>query len=185
MNIIPTSLPEVVVVEPKVFGDARGFFMETFNRDRYGAAGLPSAFVQDNVSCSAQGVLRGLHYQEPHPQGKLLFVLQGAIFDVAVDIRRGSPSFGRWVGVTLSSENKRQLYVPPGFAHGFRVTSDTALVIYKCTEIYRPEAEHGVRWDDPQIGVEWPAGQPHLSDKDRRAPLLSEIPPDELPDYRG
>jgi dTDP-4-dehydrorhamnose 3,5-epimerase len=185
MNIIPTSLPEVVVVEPKVFGDARGFFMETFNRDRYGAAGLPSAFVQDNVSCSARGVLRGLHYQEPHPQGKLLFVLQGAIFDVAVDIRRGSPSFGRWVGVTLSSENKRQLYVPPGFAHGFRVTSDTALVIYKCTEVYRPEAEHGVRWDDPQIGVEWPAGQPLLSDKDRRAPLLGEVPPDELPDYRG
>ncbi|MBV8267961.1 MAG: dTDP-4-dehydrorhamnose 3,5-epimerase [Planctomycetaceae bacterium] len=185
MNIIPTSLPEVVVVEPKVFGDERGFFMETYNHGRYGAAGLPSAFVQDNVSFSAKGVLRGLHYQEPYPQGKLLFVLQGEIFDVAVDIRRGSPSFGRWVGVTLSSGNKRQLYVPPGFAHGFCVTSDTALVIYKCTEVYRPEADHGVRWDDPRIGVEWPAGQPLLSEKDRRAPLLSEVPPDELPDYRG
>ena len=183
MNIIPTSLPEVVIVEPKVFGDARGFFMETYHQVRYGAAGLASAFVQDNVSRSAKGVLRGLHYQEPHPQGKLLFVLQGEVFDVAVDIRRGSPAFGRWVGVALSGANQRQLYVPPGFAHGFRVMSDVALVVYKCTEIYRPEAEHGVRWDDPQIGIEWPAGEPLLSEKDRRSPLLNEIPPAELPTY--
>jgi dTDP-4-dehydrorhamnose 3,5-epimerase len=185
MNTIPTKLPGVVIIEPNVFGDARGFFMETWNRPRYEAAGLPGGFIQDNISLSRRGVLRGLHYQKPFAQGKLLSVFQGEIFDIAVDIRRGSPHFGRWVGVVLSSENRRQLYVPPGFAHGFCVVSDSALVTYKCTEVYHPEADHGVRWDDPRIGIDWPVSDPAVSDKDRRAPLLDEIAPDELPEYPG
>jgi dTDP-4-dehydrorhamnose 3,5-epimerase len=183
MNLIQTTLPGVVIIEPKVFGDERGFFMETWNRPRYQAAGLPGGLVQDNFSSSRKGVLRGLHYQKPFAQGKLLSALDGEIFDVAVDIRRGSPDFGRWVGVVLSSENKRQIYVPPGFAHGFCVVSDTALVMYKCTELYHPEADHGVRWDDPRIAIDWPVTDPAVSDKDRRAPLLSAIAPDDLPDY--
>jgi dTDP-4-dehydrorhamnose 3,5-epimerase len=185
MNILPTTLPDVVIIEPKVFGDPRGFFMETWNRPRYEAAGLPGDFVQDNVSLSRRGVLRGLHYQRPFPQGKLLSVLDGAIFDVAVDIRRGSPTFGRWVGEVLSSTNRRQLYVPPGFAHGFCVLSAMALVMYKCTETYHPEADRGVRWDDPRIGVEWPITDPAVSEKDGRAPLLNAIAPDDLPEYEG
>jgi dTDP-4-dehydrorhamnose 3,5-epimerase len=183
MNIIQTTLPGVVIIEPQVFGDARGFFMETWNRPRYEAAGLPGDFIQDNLSRSRKGVLRGLHYQKPFAQGKLLSVLEGEIFDVAADIRRSSPDFGRWVGVMLSGANRRQLYVPPGFAHGFYVVSDTALVAYKCTEVYHPEADHGVRWDDPQIGVEWPVTDPAVSEKDRRAPLLGAIATDDLPDY--
>jgi dTDP-4-dehydrorhamnose 3,5-epimerase len=183
MNIVPTTLPGVVIVEPKVFGDARGFFMETWNGPRYEVAGLPGRFVQDNLSLSCKGVLRGLHYQKPFPQGKLLSVLDGEIFDVAVDIRRGSLAFGRWVGVVLSSANRRQLYVPPGFAHGFAVTSDTALVMYKCTDVYHPEADRGVRWDDPRIGIEWPVQGPAVSDKDGRAPLLEQIAPSDLPEY--
>jgi dTDP-4-dehydrorhamnose 3,5-epimerase len=183
MNTIQTTLPGVVIIEPKVFGDARGFFMETWNRPRYEAAGLPGGFIQDNISSSRKGVLRGLHYQKPFAQGKLLSVFEGEIFDVAVDIRRGSPDFGRWVGVLLSSENRRQLYVPPGFAHGFCVVSDRALVTYKCTEVYHPEADHGVRWDDPRIGIDWPVTDPAVSDKDRRAPLLDAIAPGDLPEY--
>jgi dTDP-4-dehydrorhamnose 3,5-epimerase len=182
MNVIPTDLPGVVIIEPQVFGDARGFFMETYNSPRYDAAGLPGVFVQDNVSKSRRGVLRGLHYQLPNPQGKLLTVLQGEIFDVAVDIRRGSPDFGRWVGVTLSDENRRQFYVPPGFAHGFCVTSETALVMYKCTEVYRPQNDRGVRWDDPRIGIAWPLTDATVSDKDGRAPLLADVPPEHLPE---
>jgi dTDP-4-dehydrorhamnose 3,5-epimerase len=184
MKIIPTELPGAVIIEPQVFGDARGFFMETWNGPRYEAAELPGVFVQDNVSMSRRGVLRGLHYQEPNPQGKLLTVLQGEIFDVAVDIRRGSPHFGRWVGVTLSGDNRRQFYVPPGFAHGFCVTSETALVMYKCTEVYQPRNDRGVRWNDPRIGIVWPISDPLVSEKDGRAPLLDEIPADQLPDGR-
>jgi dTDP-4-dehydrorhamnose 3,5-epimerase len=184
MNTIPTELTEIVIVEPKVFGDERGYFFETWHSDRYRAAGLPSAFVQDNLSYSLRGVLRGLHFQNPYAQGKLLSVLLGEVFDVAVDIRRGSPTFGRWVGVTLSAENRRQLYVPEGFAHGFCVLSDAALLQYKCTELYQPSAENSLRWDDPQFGIAWPVEQPILSEKDRRAPLLGETDPEKLPVYR-
>jgi dTDP-4-dehydrorhamnose 3,5-epimerase len=183
MNVHSTTLPGVVIIEPKAFGDARGFFMETWSQPRYEAAGLPPGFIQDNVSLSRKGVLRGLHYQRPFPQGKLLSVLDGEIFDVAVDIRRGSPDFGRWVGEILSSANRRQLYVPPGFAHGFCVLSDTALVMYKCTDVYHPEADRGVRWNDPRIGIAWPSTEVEVSEKDGRAPLLSEIEPELLPEY--
>jgi dTDP-4-dehydrorhamnose 3,5-epimerase len=183
MNVVPTTLPGVLIIEPRVFGDERGFFMETWNQPRYEAAGVPGGFIQDNLSSSRKGVVRGLHYQKPFGQAKLLSVIEGEILDVAVDIRRGSPSFGRWVGVILSSTNRRQLYVPPGFAHGFAVVSDTALVTYKCSEVYHPEADRGVRWNDPQIGIDWPVTDPAVSDKDRRAPLLSAIAPDDLPDY--
>lgn len=180
MNILETPLPGVLIIEPKVFGDARGFFVETWQAERYAAAGLP-AFVQDNLSLSSQGVLRGLHYQEPEAQGKLVYVLQGEVFDVAVDIRLGSETFGNWHGLTLSAENKRQFYVPAGFAHGFVVTSETALFAYKCTELYHPQFDHSVRWDDPAIGVSWPVDAPVLSAKDIEAPRLAEIPRDELP----
>jgi dTDP-4-dehydrorhamnose 3,5-epimerase len=182
MNIEETPLPGVLVIAPQVFGDARGFFMEAWNAERYGAAGLPG-FVQDNLSLSARGVLRGLHYQEPDAQGKLVHVLQGEVFDVAVDIRVGSPTFGAWHGVTLSAENHRQFYVPPGFAHGFVVTSETALFAYKCTAPYRPQHDHGIRWDDSAIGVAWPVAAPTLSAKDSEAPRLADVPHDELPQY--
>ncbi len=181
MNVIPTALPGVAILEPKVFGDARGYFMETFNRDRYRAAGLPAHFAQDNISFSRRGVLRGLHFQNPHPQGKLVYVLEGEVFDVAADVRIGSPTFGRWVGVTLSAENKRQFYVPPGYAHGFCVTGETAVFAYKCTEVYHPEAERTIRWNDPQIGVHWPIANPTVSDRDTQAPLLAELPAMFLP----
>jgi dTDP-4-dehydrorhamnose 3,5-epimerase len=182
MKIEQTPLPGVVVIEPQVFGDARGFFMETWQAERYGDAGLPG-FVQDNLSFSARGVLRGLHYQEPEAQGKLVYVLQGEVFDVAVDIRVGSPTFGAWHGVTLSSDNKRQFYVPPGFAHGFVVTSETALFAYKCSAPYRPQFDHGIRWDDPAIGIAWPVTEPTLSGKDSAAPALADVPREALPQY--
>ncbi|HET7035730.1 MAG TPA: dTDP-4-dehydrorhamnose 3,5-epimerase [Thermomicrobiaceae bacterium] len=181
MEVWETTLAGVVVVEPRVFADQRGFFLETWNQAAYAAAGLGYAFVQDNLSLSRQGVLRGLHYQHPHGQGKLVSVLSGAVFDVAVDIRRGSPSFGRWVGVCLSSENHRQLFIPAGFAHGFVVTSPDAIFIYKCTSSYRPEAEHGIRWDDPSLAIQWPVQAPILSPKDAGAPLLADIPEEDLP----
>jgi dTDP-4-dehydrorhamnose 3,5-epimerase len=185
MNIVRTELPGVVIVEPKVFGDARGFFVETWQSRRYGEAGLPTVMVQDNVSRSAQGVLRGLHYQWPHPQGKLVYVLEGEVVDVAVDIRLGSPTFGRSVVVKLSGEDKRQIYVPPGFAHGFYVSSPTALFAYKCTEMYRPEFDRGVRWNDPRLAIDWRAESPKLSAKDAVLPLLAEVPKDLLPRYEG
>lgn len=184
MNVIETSLPGVLIIEPKVFGDARGFFMETWNGARYEEHGIPNHFVQDNLSYSARGVLRGLHFQNPNPQGKLVSVLEGEVFDVAVDIRVGSPTFGEWTGVTLSAENKRQFYVPPDFAHGFVVTSEAALFSYKCTEYYAPSSEGSVLWNDPEIGMDWPIEQPTLSDKDRAAPPLREMPEDALPRYR-
>lgn len=180
MNVLETPLPGVLVIEPRVFGDSRGFFVETWQAERYANAGLPP-FVQDNLSRSARGVLRGLHYQEPQAQGKLVQVLEGEVFDVAVDIRQGSKTFGRWHGVTLSDGNKRQFWVPPGFAHGFVVTSETALFAYKCSTLYRPEYDHSLRWDDPDLGIDWPVDAPVLSAKDGAAPRLGEIPAGELP----
>src|ERR671920_1827759 len=185
MNVLETNLPGVLVVEPNVFGDERGFFMETWNAARYDEAGLPYRFVQDNLSFSQRGVLRGLHFQNPDQQGKLVQVLQGEVFDVAVDIRVGSPRFGEWEGIILSSENKRQFYVPEGFAHGFLVTGDTALFSYKCTAKYNPSAEGYVLWNDPEIGIRWPLeAPPTLSEKDQAAPPLAEIPTERLPRYK-
>lgn len=181
MQILATELEGVVIVEPKVFADSRGFFLETWNAERYAAAGLPAAMVQDNLSSSQRGVLRGLHYQYPEPQGKLVYVLSGAVFDVAVDIRLGSPTFGRWTSVELSAENVRQLFVPPGFAHGFCAISERATVAYKCTHPYRPQYDRGVAWNDPEIGIPWPTAAPLLSEKDARAPRLKEIAMDLLP----
>ena len=175
MKVVETSLPGVLIIEPKIFPDARGFFVETYNKDRYVNNGILPEFVQDNLSFSTRGVLRGLHYQNPHAQGKLVYVLQGEVWDVAVDIRRDSPQFGQWTAVTLSSENKKQFYIPPGFAHGFCVLSETALFTYKCTDLYHPECDGGVRWDDPAIGIQWPISDPILSDKDRNLPLLGEL----------
>ncbi len=183
MNVVETDLPGVLIIEPKVFGDERGFFMESWNGRRYEEAGLPGRFVQDNLSLSARGVLRGLHFQNPQPQGKLVSALRGEVFDVAVDIRVGSPTFGEWTGVTLSAENKRQFYVPEDFAHGFVVTSEAALFFYKCTDYYSPASEGIVLWNDPEIGIEWPIAEPILSDRDRAASPLHEMPEDSLPRY--
>jgi dTDP-4-dehydrorhamnose 3,5-epimerase len=169
-----TSLSGVVIIVPKVFGDARGFFMETFKRSEFEAAGLPVALVQENHSRSTAGTLRGLHYQrEPKAQGKLVRVVVGEVFDVAVDIRKASPTFGRWVGVTLSAENCKSIYIPPGFAHGFCVMSPEAEVIYKTTEEYAPELEFGICWDDPALGIVWPVDNPTLSERDKRWPAFS------------
>lgn len=184
MHIAETSLPAVRLIEPNVFGDERGFFMETWNAARYAEIGLPERFVQDNLSLSRRGVLRGLHYQHPNAQGKLVYVLHGEVFDVAVDIRVGSPSFGQTAIAILSSENKRQFYIPPGFAHGFCVTSETALFAYKCTEFYDPQAEGCILWNDPAIAIDWPVHSPELSSKDRVGRLLSEVPSERLPSYQ-
>jgi dTDP-4-dehydrorhamnose 3,5-epimerase len=184
LNVTETKLPGALVVEPRAFGDERGYFMETWNQARYEEAGLSVRFVQDNLSFSTRGVLRGLHFQNPDQQGKLVQVLQGEVFDVAVDIRAGSPTFGEWEGVVLSSENKRQFYVPEGFAHGFLVTGDSALFSYKCTAKYNSSAEGFVLWNDPDIGVEWPLeAPPIISEKDRIARPLKDIPVEELPRY--
>lgn len=176
MKVIATELPEVLIVEPAVHEDDRGFFMEIFHEERFRESGLPCNFVQDNHSFSIRNVLRGLHYQEPNGQGKLVRSVTGRIFDVAIDIRRGSPRFGRWAGVELSEENRRQLWIPAGFAHGFCVLSESAHVIYKCTSLYDRRADRSIRWDDPEIGIRWPVEQPLLSAKDAAAPLLSEAP---------
>ncbi|WP_440998165.1 dTDP-4-dehydrorhamnose 3,5-epimerase [Arhodomonas sp. SL1] len=175
MEIEALAIPDVLCIRPRVFGDHRGFFMETWQAERYAAAGVPDRFVQDNHSRSARGVLRGLHYQIHQPQGKLVRVARGEIFDVAVDLRRSSPYFGRWVGATLSEDNYRMLWVPPGFAHGFLVVSEIADLLYKCTDYYAPEHERTLRWDDPAVGVEWPlpGGEaPLLSDKDQLGTTL-------------
>ena len=185
MNIIETTLPGVLLIEPKVFGDRRGFFLETFQAERYRQAGMELDFVQDNLSRSTAGVLRGLHYQLNYPQGKLVSVITGEVFDVAVDIRRGSPTFGQWYGAVLSSENHRQLYIPPGYAHGFCVLSDTVDFQYKCTNYYHPEDEIGVMWNDPDIGIDWPIDEPTLSDKDKLLLPLADIPASKLPQYTG
>jgi len=186
MKVIETEIPGVLLLEPRVFGDERGWFMETWQQERYAELGLPASFVQDNQAYSRRGVLRGLHVQYPHSQGKLVQVMHGEVFDVAVDIRRGSPHFGRWVGAILSGENWRQFYVPEGFAHGYSVLSEDALFTYKCTDLYHPETQFSVRWDDPALDIAWPLeADPILADKDRDAPLLSEIPEDQLPPYEG
>ncbi|GGI54447.1 dTDP-4-dehydrorhamnose 3,5-epimerase [Oxalicibacterium solurbis] len=176
MNVIRTDIPDVLVVEPKVFGDDRGFFFESFNEARFAeAVGKTVPFVQDNHSRSARGVLRGLHYQIRQPQGKLVRVVTGEVFDVAVDLRKDSATFGRWVGITLSAENKRQMWIPEGFAHGFIVTSDSAEFLYKTTDYWAPEHERCIAWNDPAIGVVWPVdGEPILSDKDKRGVSLAD-----------
>ena len=178
MKIISLAIPDVKLIEPDVFGDNRGFFMETYRADQFKEAGIPTNFVQDNMSSSRKGVLRGLHFQkDPYSQGKLVRVVRGEVFDVAVDLRKGSPYYGKWVGDFLSEENKRSLYVPQGFAHGFCVVSDEAVFHYKCTEFYHPEAEGGLRYDDPTVAVEWPKiDVPFLtSPKDEKAPFLENI----------
>ncbi len=181
MKVIETSLPGCVVIEPAVFGDERGFFFETWNADRYGQLGLPDKFVQSNVSSSARGVLRGLHYQWPKSQGKLLSVLEGEVYDVAVDIRRGSPTFGHWDAVILSAENKRQFWIPEGFAHGFAVLSERAIFSYLCTAQYDKFADASIRWNDADIAIDWPIDAPLLSDKDAVAPFLKDVAPERLP----
>lgn len=176
MIVTPTALTDVLVLEPRVFGDARGFFLESFNARRFAeATGVRAEFVQDNQSRSARGVLRGLHYQIRQPQGKLVRVVRGRVFDVAVDLRRSSPAFGRWAGVELSEDNHRQLWIPPGFAHGFLVLSESADFLYKATDYYAPEHERAIRWDDPSVGIDWPIAEqaPLLSAKDRAAPSLA------------
>ncbi len=184
MKVHATDLPGVLLVEPRVHRDHRGFFLETYHRAKYAEQGLDATFVQDNHSRSAAGILRGLHAQGRHPQGKLVRAVEGSIFDVAVDIRRGSPTFGHWVGFELSADDFRQLYVPPGFAHGFCVLSDAAQVEYKCTDFYAPGDELTVLWNDPEIGIDWPVAEPVLSDKDRNAPTLAELAEvGKLPEY--
>jgi dTDP-4-dehydrorhamnose 3,5-epimerase len=177
MEFIPTKLPDVILIKPKVFEDPRGFFMETYRGDRFSAAGIPQNFVQENHSRSQKGVLRGLHYQIRNPQGKLVRAIVGEIFDVAVDIRRSSPTFGQWVGIILSAENRYQLWVPEGFAHGFYVTSDHAEVVYKVTDYYAPEWERSILWNDPRIGIEWSLNEkesPILSQKDINGKPLAD-----------
>lgn len=184
MKFTLTDLEGVILVEPKVHGDARGFFVETYHEQRYVAGGIAERFVQDNHSKSKRGTLRGLHAQRHRPQGKLVRAVEGEIFDVAVDVRRGSPTFGRWVGELLSAGNFRQLYVPPGFVHGFCVLSQSAQVEYKVTDFYDQDDEYGIVWDDPDIAIDWPIDDPLLSDRDRAAPTLREIE-NRLPVYRA
>jgi len=174
MHFVQTELAGVVIIEPRVFEDERGFFMESYHRPRFAAAGIDVEFVQDNHSRSGKGVLRGLHYQLRHPQGKLVRVIRGEVLDVAVDLRRASPTFGRCLGCVLSETNRRQLYVPAGFAHGFCVTSDVAELLYKCTDIYRPEDERTVLWNDPALAIDWPVSDPVISAKDQRGVRLAE-----------
>jgi dTDP-4-dehydrorhamnose 3,5-epimerase len=183
MKVIETRLPGVVVIEPQVFGDARGFFYESYNEAKYRAAGIDRAFVQSNVSRSARGVLRGLHYQWPNPQGKLVSVLEGEVYDVAVDIRRGSPTFGQSAAVMLTAENHRHFWIPEGFAHGFCVVSEFATFTYQCTALYDPRADAGIRWNDAALAIDWPVAEPLLSDKDGKAPLLAEVAAERLPVY--
>lgn len=183
MKIIQTHLPGCVVIEPRIFGDGRGFFYESWNQARYAEAGLHMSFVQGNVSRSAHGVLRGLHYQWPNPQGKLVSVLEGEVFDVAVDIRPDSPTFGRSTAVILSAENKRQFWIPEGFAHGFVTLSDNALFSYLCTAAYASECDANIRWNDADLAIDWPISAPALSNKDAQAPFLCDIPRDRLPIY--
>jgi len=180
MKITRCDIAGLLVIEPKVFGDARGFFLETWNEQRYCEAGLDLRFVQDNISSSRRGTLRGLHFQNPRSQGKLVWVIEGEVFDVAVDLRRSSPTFGRWHGLNLSAKNRLQFYIPTGFAHGFAVLSETALFAYKCTEFYSPKDELTLSWGDPVVGVKWPLSDPVLSEKDKKGVLLKDLPPDRL-----
>ena len=183
MKIIETTLPEVIILEPKLHGDSRGFFLETYREDTLHEFGINERFIQDNHSRSTRGILRGLHYQLTQPQGKLVRVAQGAVFDVAVDVRRGSPTFGQWCGATLDEESMRMTYIPQGFAHGFVVLSDTADFIYKCTDYYHPESEQGILWNDPAIGIKWPITDVQLSEKDHNNPVLQDQAEQRLPQY--
>jgi dTDP-4-dehydrorhamnose 3,5-epimerase len=185
VKVIETELPGIVIIEPDVFEDHRGFFLETWSKSKYAEAGISETFVQDNVSRSSRGILRGLHFQNPQGQGKLVQVLAGEVFDAAVDIRVGSPTFGRWTGVRLSDENHRQMYIPAGFAHGFCVLSDSAIFSYKCTDYYNRSAEMGIIWNDPDIGVDWPIDEPILSKKDSALPRLKDVPAEKLPRYEA
>ena len=188
MNIITTNLPGVIVIEPKVYSDKRGFFLETFREDVLLQAGINAHFVQDNHTRSSQGVLRGLHYQMIQTQGKLVRVATGSVFDVVVDVRSGSPSFGQWFGTELNDDNFKMMYVPPGFAHGFIVLSETADFIYKCTDYYHPESEQGIAWDDPDLNIDWSiaeiAEKISLSDKDKQNVKLKDQPAEKLPAYK-
>jgi dTDP-4-dehydrorhamnose 3,5-epimerase len=184
MKFLPTQLPGVLIVEPNVYRDQRGWFLETYHVQKYREGGIPLPFVQDNCSSSVRGTLRGLHLQMIRPQGKLIRVIRGEIFDVAVDTRRGSPTFASWVGVALSGQDFKQLYIPPGFAHGFCVLSDVAEVEYKCTDVYMPGGEVTIRWDDPGIGIQWPSTCPILSSKDAAGKSLADLR-DQLPDYQA
>ena len=183
MKFLPTQLPGVLIVEPDVYRDQRGWFVETYHVQKYQEAGIPLPFVQDNCSSSVHGTLRGLHLQLTRPQGKLIRVIRGEIFDVAVDVRRGAPTFASWVGVNLSGQDFKQIYIPPGFAHGFCVLSDVAEVEYKCTDVYAPAGEVTIRWDDPRIAIQWPIERPLLSTKDAAGQLLNDLG-DQLPDYQ-
>ena len=185
MKVVETSLPGCLVFEPRVFGDERGFFYESFNADKLAPLGLDLQWKQGNVSSSAKGVLRGLHYQWPKPQGKFVSVVDGEVWDVAADIRRESPTFGQWTAVVLSAENKRHFWIPPGFAHGFVVTSERAVFTYLCTETYDASADATIRWDDPDLAIDWPVSGPALSHKDAVAPFLKDIPADRLPVFGG
>ena len=184
MKVIETDLPGCIVFEPRVFGDDRGFFYESFNADKLAEHGLHMQWKQGNVSSSVKGVLRGLHYQWPKPQGKLVSVLQGEVWDVAVDIRRGSPTFGKWTAVVLSAENKRLFWIPEGFAHGFVALSESAVFTYLCTETYDAVADANIAWNDPQLAIDWPVARPSLSPKDAAAPILNDVPADRLPTFR-
>lgn len=183
MNVFETGLPGVLLIEPEVFHDDRGFFLEIHHAERFAGAGIAGPFVQDNLSFSRHRVLRGLHFQTPNAQAKLIYVLHGEVYDVAVDVRAGSPNFGRWTAARLSADNKYQLYIPEGFAHGFCVTSETALLAYKCTDLYNPRADASVLWSDSDIGIDWPVDDPVLSAKDAAAPRLRDMDPDRLPRY--
>lgn len=183
MNIEETKLAGVLILEPKVFTDDRGYFFETWNSTRYEQAGIPGPFVQDNISFSKKGVLRGLHFQYPQSQGKLIQVLSGEVVDIVVDIRVGSPTYGQWLSEVLSESIHRQMYVPPGFAHGYCATSEAALFSYKCTDFYNPVTEQGIIWNDPDIGIEWPIAQPVLSTKDEVYPRLKDLRPENLPQF--
>jgi dTDP-4-dehydrorhamnose 3,5-epimerase len=183
MKVVSTALDGVLIIEPRVFEDSRGFFMETFHRKRYAEQGIRVEFCQDNLSASSRGTLRGMHYQVRHAQAKLVQVLQGEVYDVVVDIRRGSPTLGRWVGLTLSQRNRHQVFIPRGLAHGFCVISQTATFVYKCSDFYSPEDEAGVLWNDPDLGIDWPVSAPILSEKDARLPRLRDIPEERLPVY--
>lgn len=180
MKVTRCEIAGLLIIEPKVFGDARGFFLETWHEQRYRGAGLDQHFVQDNLSLSGRGTLRGLHFQNPAAQGKLVWVLEGEVFDVAVDLRRSSPTFGRWHGLRLSAENHFQFFVPPGFAHGFAVLSERALFAYKCTALYSPKDEMTLRWDDPDVAVQWPVTEPVLSEKDKKGVRLRDMPAEKL-----
>ncbi|MGD2185600.1 MAG: dTDP-4-dehydrorhamnose 3,5-epimerase [Desulfobacterales bacterium] len=180
MKVISTDIEDVLVIEPQVFNDDRGYFLETYQVRRFKSAGIDNTFVQDNLSFSIKNTLRGLHFQVTHPQAKLIQVISGEIFDVAVDIRSESPTFGHWVGIHLAAHQKQQVFIPEGFAHGFCVLSDTAQVIYKCSDYYYPDDEGGILWSDPTIGIDWPLKHPITSDKDNQLPCITEIPPEEL-----